>query len=290
MSSLSNKKHLKFILTLGTSSFDEKGSDQIILEGLRASIEVNKAGWQQMGTLRARIYGMSQSDMTAATRLQWKPQEAIPNTIQVFAIDGDVTTLVYAGNVVNAWADYQSMPDVFFNVQAQTALFSQLRPAPPISVKGTVSVASIMSQLAATMGLNFEKNGVNVSITDPYIPNTALEQAKSLATAANIQLYIDDRVMAITPQNVPRNNIIPVLSATSGLVGYPTFDGVGLNFQTLFNPAVVFGGGIQVQSDLQQANGLWIVTSVSHRLESEKPGGAWFSTIRANANGLAITK
>jgi len=73
------------------------------------------------------------------------------------------------------------------------------------------------------------------------------------------------------------------------LVGYPTFDGVGVNFQALFNPAVTFGGSIKLETDVQQAAGEWVVTSVSHRLECERPVGAWFSSIRGNANGLAVT-
>jgi hypothetical protein len=71
--------------------------------------------------------------------------------------------------------------------------------------------------------------------------------------------------------------------------GYPTFDGVGVNFQIVFNPAVRFGGSIQIVTDIPQAAGQWIVTSVNHQLESEKPGGAWFSTVRGNKYGLAVT-
>lgn len=291
MTSFSAKKRLKFIITIGSSSFNETGDNQIVLDGLRASIEVNKAGWHQMGTLRARIYGMSQYDMNAATRLQWKPQQAVPNTVQVFAIEGDVETLIYAGNVVNAWGDYQSMPDVFFNIQAQTVYFDQLKAVPGKSFNGAVDVVAVFAQLAKDMGLEFENGGVSgVKINNLHLSNTALEQAKELAQMANLMLFVDDRTLAICPLNTPRGNIAPIVSPQTGLIGYPTFDGVGLNVQTLFNRAVMFGGAIEVASDLPQAAGLWIVTSVSHRLESEKPGGAWFSTIRANANGLAITR
>ena len=87
---------------------------------------------------------------------------------------------------------------------------------------------------------------------------------------------------------MPRKVIIPLISSASGLVGYPTFDGVGVNFQTLFNPAITFGGSVKLVTDVQQAAGEWVVTSVGHRLESEKPGGAWFSNVRGNANGLAV--
>lgn len=285
-----NKKRLKFIITLGTGKFGASDNDQITLEGYRATADIDKAGGMMMGTLRARIYGVTQDDMNSITTLQWKPQEIIPNTVEVYAIDGDTETLVFAGNIVNAWGDYQTMPDVYLRLQAQSAFINQLKPVPPRSFKGSIDVASVMSQIARDLGYNFENNGVSASLTDVYLPNTGLEQAKDLAHAANIDLYLDDKTLAITPANSPRGELIPEISADSGLIGYPTFDGIGVNFQTLFNPSITFGGRIKLVTDIKQAKGEWIVTSIGYRLESEKPGGAWLANVRGNANGLAISK
>lgn len=289
MPSFSNKKQLRFVITLGTGKFGSSNNDQITLQGFRAIAAIDKAGGMMMGTLRAKIFGVKQVDMNSVTTLQWKPGTLIPNTVEVFAIDGAAETLVFAGNIVNAWADYQSMPDVYLHIQAQSAFFNALKAIPPRSFKGRVDVASVMAQIARDLGYTFENNGVTTQLTDVYLPNTGMEQAKDLARAAGCDLYLDDKILAITPPNVPRKVIIPLISPASGLVGYPTFDGVGVNFQTLFNPAVTFGGSVKLETDVQQAAGEWVVTSVSHRLESEKPGGAWFSTIRGNQNGLAVT-
>lgn len=289
MPSFENKKALRFVITLGTGKFGSSNNDTITLQGFRASADIDKAGGMMMGTLRAKIYGVKQADMNSITTLQWKPGTLIPNTVEVFAIDGPVETLVFAGNIVNAWADYQSMPDVFLHIQAQAAFFHQLRAVRPFSVKGGIDAAVVMGRIAKEMGLGFENNNVSVQLTDVYLANTLTEQAKELARAANFDLYIDDKVLAITNRYAPRSGLIPLISKASGLVGYPTFDGVGVNFQTLFNPAITFGGSIKLETDVQQAAGEWVVTSVGHRLESEKPGGAWFSSVRGNQNGLAVT-
>ena len=290
MPSFSNKKQLRFVITLGIGKFGSSNNDRVILQGFRAIADIDKAGGMMMGTLKAKIYGVKQADMNSITTLQWKPQTWIPNTVEVFAIDGTAETLIFAGNIVNAWADYQSMPDVFLHIQAQAAFFNALKAIPPRSFKGPIDTPSVMAQIATDLGYTFENNGVTTQLTDLYLPNTGLEQAKDLARAAGCDLYLDDKVLAITPPNVPRKALIPVISPSSGLVGYPTFDGVGVNFQALFNPGVTFGGSIKLETDVQQAAGEWIVTSVAHRLESEKPGGAWFSTIRGNAVGLAVTR
>lgn len=290
MPSFENKKALRFVITLGTGKFGSSNNDQIVLQGFRAIADIDKAGGMMMGTLRAKIYGVKQADMNSITTLQWKPGTLIPNTVEVYAIDGPAETLVFAGNIVNAWADYGGMPDVFLHIQAQAAFFNQLKAVPPRSFKGRVDVASVMAQIARDLGYTFENNGVTTQLVDVYLPNTGMEQVKDLARAAGCDVYLDDKILAITPPNVPRKTLIPLISPATGLVGYPTFDGVGVNFQALFNPAVTFGGTIQLDTDVKQAAGQWIVTSVAHRLECERPGGAWFSNIRGNSIGLAVTK
>ena len=45
------------------------------------------------------------------------------------------------------------------------------------------------------MATSFENNGVNVKLSDVYLANTDLEQAKELAQAAGIGLWIDDKVL-----------------------------------------------------------------------------------------------
>jgi hypothetical protein len=286
--SFQNSKELKFVIILGTGSFGSSSNNTITLEGFRAEVQIDKAGGMLMGTLRAKIYGVKQSSMNSITTLQWKPKSFIPNTVQVFAIDGTQQTLIFSGNIINAWGDYQSMPDVFLMIQAQAAYFSQIASTAPTSYQGQIDVATAMQQLANTMGLTFENNGVTAQLKNQYLPNTALEQAKTLANAAGIWLYIDNGILAITPAYQPRSKPIPIISAQTGMKGYPTFDGVGVNFETLFNPQITFGGSIQVVTDIPNANGTWIVTSISYNLASEKPDGPWWARIRGNQTGLAV--
>ncbi len=289
MLSFTNPKELKFVITLGTGNFGSSNQNQITLEGFRARAKIDKAGGMQMGTLRAQIFGVSQSNMNSATTLQWKPKAFIPNTVQVFAVDGAQETLIFSGNIINAWGNYQNMPDVFLEIQAQAAYFNQLQAVSPTSFQGQIDVATAMAQLAKNMGLTFENNGVNgVSLVNQYLPNTYLEQAKTLAAAAGIWLYIDDGTLAITPAYQPRTKPIPLISANTGMQGYPTFDGVGVNFKTLFNPSITFGGSVELDTTIPQARGVWIVTSIAHDLDAVVPNGQWLSTVRGNQTGLAV--
>lgn len=290
MYSFENKKYLKTVITLGEKEFGASDYNTITLQGFRTSVYIDHAGGVQMSSLRARIYGVKQDDMNSITTLQYKPNFARPNTIEVYAIEGDTETIVFQGNIINAWGNYRGMPDVYLEIQAQSAFFARLKPLTPRSIKGVSDVSEVMKQIAADIKCNFEDNGVKVTGKNIYLWGNGLEQAKELARMAQIDMYIDGNTLAICPKNQPRGGNIPLISPTSGMIGYPTFDGVGVNFQTLFNPAIRFGGSLKIETDVSQAAGEWVVTSVAHQLDSEMPHGRWFSFVRGNQNGLAVTK
>ncbi len=301
-SSFDNRKALRFQITLPIGSFGGSNSNQATFEGFRATVEIEKAGGVQNNTLHARIYGLSQSDMNSLTVLQYQADQlAIASTsgtgsqlrdnISVWAIDGDQETQIFMGTISTAWGNYQSQPDVFLELQAISGLANQLIPVAPTSVNGTADCATVMATLATQMGYILENGGVTVPISNPYLANTALEQARSLAHEAGCWIYFDPPVLAIVPPYTPRSTpVVPEISPQSGLVGYPSFGsgygGPSICLQTLFNPSIKFGGQIQVVSSLQRACGMWIVNSLAHSLESEKPGGRWFSTVAASKTKL----
>ena len=291
MPSFSNKKQLKFVITLGVNTFNgTAGANQIILQGYRAVVDVDRAGGVQMGTLRARIYGLTENDINSITTYQMQQGEKPQNTVEVYAIDGDAQSLAFMGNIVRAWGDYQNAPDVFLTIQAQAAYFNQLRTIAPVSYKGGIPVATIMQNLAATMGYQFENNGVTAILVDPYLSSNALDQMREVAAAARITAIIDNDTLAIFPIGGWRQGNMPLISPESGLIGYPTFDGVLMQSQILYNPGVVQGCKVTIQSAIKQACGEWIIGQVSHRLESERVGGMWSSLIRGTRDGLAIVR
>lgn len=272
--------------TFGTSN-----ANQITIRGFRAVVDIDHGGGAMLGTLRASIYGVAQSDMNDITTLQYQPRSLIPNTISVYAIDGAQQTLVFQGNLVTAWGNYQTMPEVFLQLTAQAAYFNKLLPIPATSFQGAGDVATIASQLAATMGYAFDNTaGVSAQLSNPYLPGTGIDQMNALATAAGIWWGIDNGTLFITPSYTARGGTqIPEVGPQSGLISYPSFDGAGIVFRTIFNPAIRFMGLLNLVTSIPRAAGQWIATGISHNLETVKPGGRWESTIRANFAGIAST-
>ena len=127
------------------------------------------------------------------------------------------------------------------------------------------------------------------------MPNTELDKIRHIVAAANIDVYIDNETVAITPKGQPRMIDVPIVSPNTGLIGYPIPDLQGVKLQCLYDKALRFGGLIKVAGSLiEQCNGRWRVFGLSLDLESQTPGGKWLADIKAanveDTNAKVATK
>jgi hypothetical protein len=289
-SSFSNSKRIKIIITLGTGKDNTQktfngSNNQITLENSAASIIVDRAGKLQLGTLNARIYGMTQEEMNATTTLQWKNKLKIKNEIEIFAVDGVVESSIFKGTIINAWADYLGMPDVYLRVFAGNAYSGQLQVSKPHSFKSATEVSVIMKQLCDEAKLSVVNYSVIKSLSNVYLRGSIIDQIKDLARMADIGIDIEGEQLAMWPKNSFAGTTTQdavLISKDTGLVGYPTFDGVGITTQVYFNPVIKIGGLIKIETTVTQAAGVFVVMRMNHEIDSRIPNGKWFSSIHSN--------
>lgn len=306
-------RELNVTITLGQGTFGQTGMNTVKMTGLRVVATIKKGGAPTLDAANIRIYGVQPQIMNTVSTL------GIPlgfvrigNTVLVEA--GNSTNgffTVYYGHMQECWQDFSDLPETSLQINAFGGYEAAIKPVPPISYPGTADVADIMSGLAQTMGMKFENNGVQVKLSNGYFQGTAMQQAHEVARAANIELYIDTSTnpltMAIWPKIGNRTGkSIPVISAATGMVGYPKFMSNGMSFRTIYNPNILLGGQIMMKSSLafgagatqqpgstnpvagtQQGgpNGLWLVATGSdgalvHNLSSQLPGGPWFTDVQ----------
>ena len=290
MNSFENKKQLRFKITLGTTTFGSNGENVIVLDGFRAKVDIEKNGGVMLSQAVCKIYGLSQSDMNSITTLWWLPNSFPRSQIEIYAIVGKQESMVFAGDIITAQGDYQSLPDVFLLIQASTTYHARLQAVEPLSVKGGTKVDVLFDRIAKKLGLQFFSNQVDVTLVDSYFDSDLVTQAKEIAKAANIELVINDKTLSITKKNTSLPGLEPEISKDSGLVGYPMLDGTGVVFRCLYDPAILFKGAINLISEIPKASGRWIVDSVGTYLESETPNGAWFCYIRGSYHGQSFAR
>lgn len=291
-------KQLALQFDLGTGNYGESGSNRVKLAGgLRASANINMGGNPAYSTLDLSVSGMTLSNMNALTTLGKNVTEVRRNTVTVEAGEaGTGMSVVFVGHIMEAWADFSGMPNVVFRVVAQGGVFEGIKPIPPTTFNGIADVATILRGLATQANWSFQNDGVTAKLVDPYFPGTIRDQIQACVQHANINAMFGPPLLAIWPKGGVRGGSVPIISPDTGLMGYPTFTQNAIQLTTLFNPGIGFGQKIQVKSSVKIPNqlpmvsdGMWQVSSLSHTLESETPGGQWHSRILATAfNGPTV--
>lgn len=277
-------KRIDLTINLGTGQFGESGANTVTLTGLRIRADVQEYGADAMPQCQLRVYGLTLSMMNQLTSIGPINSAVLYRNSAIIAAgdDGSALTTLYTGTIWKAWADLNQAPDAVLNIIAAGGLAASLKPVAASSYPGSADVGTIMQQLATLAGFSFVNHGVSVQLSTPYFYGTALAQIRECVRAADINFTIDNGALEIWPKNGARNlSSIPIISSQTGMVGYPAFSSNELVLTTLFNPSIKIGGVVQVESSLLVACGKWKVIQVAHSLESETPGGQWFSSIVA---------
>lgn len=276
------KRRIEFEIRLGKGDFGEDGFDTVNVSGLRAQTHITIGGGPSMGEAQIRIYGLKLELLNKLSALTQYSMILRSNTAIITAGDDvDGMRLVFRGAIAQGWADLNAQPDAALMLSCYAGIVQKMKPVDASSYPDQAAVVDIMSDLAEKMNLEFENNGVSVVLATPYYPGALWEQAQRCAQAANINVLIDENVLAIWPKNGSRFGDKPLISKETGMVGYPSYNGVGVSITTLFDPRLRFGGLVEVQSDIKNTNGTWVITGLSHDLSCETPGGEWFTHFEA---------
>lgn len=281
-----NQKSLRVTLLLNEKNpaFDKEGNNTIVFEGLRVIAQIQSGNGSVSPFAKIQIFNLNLNAINQLTKIKWNTdREGKFNFVKLEAnINGEYST-VYEGTIHFAYPNFGSVPDVVLTIDSSIAMNHQINAVAPTSYKGEVDVAQAINALCQQMGMRFENNGVNAKVSNPYLPQTTLEQVRALCTATNTSLYMDLNTIAITPQGKAREVQIPVISPQSGLIGYPTplMQG-GVTFSCLYDPLLKFGGLVEIQNSLiEAANGRWLIQGLSISLESGVPNGKWQADVQA---------
>ena len=283
------KRRIDLTFQLGEGNFGESGSNVVTVSGLRVAASIHNTGGIGMSEASIKVYGMKLDLMNRLSILGKYLTEARRNVITITAGD-DVSGMsqCFQGILTEAWADLNSSPQVSFICVAQAGLLGAMKPAAPTSYRGSADVAVVLSGIAAQMGVTFENSGVSVQLANVYKSGTLRDQAIALARDADINILCDSQILAIWPKAGKRNGLVPLISAETGMVGYPVTTQNGLQVQTIFNPSIVFGSNVQIKSIITPAVGEWTIFNLTHDLESEMPGGKWFTNLECSLLGKPL--
>ena len=217
------------------------------------------------------------------TFLAFQPLQSLKNLITIEAGEqGKTLATVFKGEITSAYADYGSVPDVEFKIEALSGGYAAQIGAKPISVKGNAKAADLIKQFAKEIGYTFKNEGVAASVRNAVFNGSPIEKARSVADEVGAELLIDDDSMILMPYDKPRSGGAVLLTPETGLIGYPSFTSDGISFSCFFNPNLKQGGQVKIESIVPRASGYWKITKLSHKLTAYRTGGgSWYSSVDA---------
>ena len=281
MSSFSIKR-LETRITLASGSFGGMGNTMSI-RGLATEASVEKNGLPDFGKAAIRIWGMNYDAMDKLTTLAAKPFENRNNRVELYAGDeGGEMSLVFRGEIDAASADFNGAPEVVFSIGGVTGSYPMQQSSGARAISGAAPLGDIVRQIAGMVGYAFRNEGVSAQLSNAYLEGSPMEQAMRAVKEAGAELIVDDGTMVLLPRGAARSGRAILLSAETGLRGYPSFTNNGLAVTCLYNPELRLGGLVEIKSIVPKASALWRITKLSHQLAAYTPGQApWDSKLEA---------
>jgi len=292
-------RYIKCIITLNNSTFTGSGSgnntivinDQVANPNMipfTITANINETLSQQMdNSVDITIFGLNSDIINQISTIGLVAGSIINyqlNTIQLYAGYDNPPPLIYTGQIIRAYADSND-PNRPLHLQSSFTL-ANVYKVTALNLQGNIDIASVFQNLASSIGYGFANNGVTGKITNPVLIGSPLVQIRQLAIQTGIVPLFKNNVLYIAPLGDVHFNQILQLDATSGMIGYPIIDDIGIQVRMYFNPFFSVGQYVNVQSYIKKANGQWYSYSVNSDISNNYD--QWTSSVRLALNSLKV--
>lgn len=288
------KRRLKVAIQLNVQdgerpTFESTDSNVLVLEGFRVIANINEIG-SMSPTAQIRIFGMSQSDMNKLTMVLYKRWAINRNALSLYAYDDAAKTWhnTYNGYIDECMPDFTGMPDVSLNITSSCLWASQVKVGELVNITEDVDVKQVATDLIGKMGFDADIQGDLNPLNKFYGFGDPVSQFKQLQRAVGFEWFTSGTTIHVTPFAQGISGDVLDVNASTGLIGYPTIDSLGVQFRHLYVPGIKNGHQVNVTSDFSPANGTYYAYSINIQLESELPDGAWFMDVGCNLIGVAV--
>lgn len=262
-------------------TLDKGGANnQFVFQGFATNVSLSKTGGVDFATAQVEIYGLTLPVMGQLTTLAFKPLDRLWNAIEIAAGErGSDLPVIFRGCVTVAYADLNGSSPVL-KIEAQVGAYPLLEPASTVSIKGTQDAATFIQSQSAQAGFDFQNDGVKGTLSDTTIYGDPITKIRTATNAIGADVIFDDDKTVLIPKDGVRRaeGGIPLVSAATGMIGYPVFTSQGIQCKTFFRPELRVAAVVKVESIVPHASGTWKITQLTHTLSAHNPGSSTWET------------
>jgi hypothetical protein len=255
---------------------------------IRVSIRL---GGSQFGNAVIEVFGVPLQDMNNIARLWLKsltPQNT--DTVAVAVWNGQTFTPLFQGVVSWAQVDASGLPMVKLIIEANTSFAAANTPAAPYANAGPVTLKAALTTIAQAAGytVNYAASAPQYQLTDVRVTGSVLDQIGAMMR------YFPDLVwtpnlqqILVRAEDAPLTTDPVRVAVDTGMQQAPVYSTSGLQFVTLFNPQILPGTALNVETIFDFVNQTnWIAHVIQHQLDANMPSGQWATSVAANSYGL----
>lgn len=276
-----NKKELRYEFTLSKRKFDNEGNNKLSIGNLKSSFRVGAYGDYGGTQAEITIFGLSAERLAVLSGQGIGVYTPRPGDALVDVFVGN--TKIYSGNIRASYANMNGQPETALILNAVAGFNLQIEPASPFSLPGSVDVYDMLGAICKVYGLGFNSPMVNRPVAqNPYYNGSPMDKIREICADHGLSYQIFDKVLNVWPKDSPLDKVVPVVSAESGLIGYPVFSEAGITFQTQYSSLLAQGREVDLRTSLPNASGRYLLRVVEHFLTSWTEGGSWHTVCQAS--------
>ncbi len=159
-------------------------------------------------------------------------------------------------------------PDIGLNLKSQTGQHAKTKI---VARSGTAlqSHKALAGQIAGDLGVSLDYQAEDRQIANYAFTGSALRQVDALATAGEVDVFVDDETLVVKTRGKPLVGRVRQLSLDSGMIGIPEVTEKGIKVRMLLDNTTVIGGALDITSKLNPAlNGQYTIYGLDFEIAS----------------------
>ena len=251
------------------------GGDAIVIEDkLTINFNIQRSTMASLNSMQLSIYNLSDKIRSRIFQDRFRP--GVYKRVVLQAGYDNLST-VFIGNIFQAFSSREGT-EIVTLIDARDGGFDTTGTVTSTAIEGATK-EDVVRALAA----DFENISVGQVNIDGDFKRPVVLNGNNFAL---IRKYTDDRVfidleeLKVLDDNDVIEGDVPLITSSSGLLGTPRRDDAYLSIDTIFEPRIIMGQVIEIQSDIApQFDGQYKVIGVTHNgTISEAQGGECKST------------
>lgn len=274
------RRDLEVEFTLKSGTFDQQNGNVLRVKNMKCEMSISAFGGVTGTTMDMSLWGLSLDHMSKLTS---KAQRFISQEQNLIKIVANAET-VFLGTITASRINLNQMPDAPIEITANAVGYERTITCSPTSVQGVTDVASLVQTIASKVGLKFVNVDVNLKAQNVHYSGNAIQQIQTIANDYDFYADVDIGTVYIYTSQNAIDAVIPFVSPQNGLLGYPIFYDIGINFRCMFSSAIRVGRKVRLETSLPNGSGEYLITQgTTHYLSSFVEGGPWETMVCAYA-------